>query len=1051
MKKNILTLLLCLIAPVMAMAQGNFVYSGVVISSDDNEPLPGASVMVKNTTIGAMTDIDGKFELKAPKNAVLEVSFVGFETAEIRPGANRTNITVALNVDQELIEEVVVVGYGTVKASEVTTASSGIHSKDMVTSGVTSFEQSLQGKLSGVVVISTEGAPGSMMSMEIRGVSSISGSSEPLYVIDGMPIESDSGISASYSGRSFTQGLNPLAGLNPNDIVSIEVLKDASATSIYGSKGANGVVMVTTKTGQMGRAKVNASVTYGVSKIAKKIELLSAAEYAEYANWARGTTRYTDEQIAAMTDGPTKWQDLIYRMGQTQEYSANVSGGAKTYNYMVSANYFKQDGIIVSSGYNRASIRSNFMFELYPGVKFYSKTSLTRSFYDSVTSSTSNGDAKNQGVVKQALRMEPSIPFNQAYDPDEAGIVDSDGTVRNPYLEATSPTLNTITNRILSNNYFEIQLFKHLMLKPSFGIDYTVSRSDSFYPKDTQQGKATSSTDVAYASLQYAETMRWINENQLTYSNNFGKHSLSVTGVASFEKMVRNKSRNSARGFMTEDLLANVIQNGLQETFSISTGKTITSLMSFTARVNYGFNKRYMLTAAARMDGSSKFGANNKWGVFPSCSFAWNAMNEEWMKNALDASRINNLRLRLSWGIVGNQAIPAYQSQSTMDLGWYPNLDGMAATATPVRLANPDLKWESTEQYNVGLDFGIFENRISFTFNYYDKLTRDLLQSIKIPTSSGFASQWQNRGSIRNRGIELEMTLKPVDTKNFKWRIMGNISHNKNTIEDLGGVTEQFTSNLGSGGAVNFTPFIQKVGYSLGTLWGYKVDGIYQTAEDYADIVSSSIHGVNEGDSDEIRYKKLAGEYRIIDRDGNGRIDDDDRMKIGDVNPKLTYGLTTVFSWKFLDLSVLFTGRYGGDIYNQVFQELEWLNGYSNMTREAFYGRWEGPGTSNKYPKLRTVSDSRTYYASSFFVEDGSYFRLKNARLTFNFTKDLFKLKRFPSGSLYVEANNLFTVTKYRGYDPEVSSFGQSTAYRGVDLGAYPQCRSYMVGLNLNF
>ena len=1049
--KKIISLLVLLTASVSLLAQTKVIYSGTVLSAEDGEPLAGASVVVQNTTNGVITDINGQFEITANKNATFEVSFIGYQSVLVRP-EKRQGIVVSLDVDTELLDEVVVVGYGTVRASELTTASSGIHANDMVTNGVTSFEQSLQGKLSGVVVISTEGAPGSMMSMEIRGVSSISGNSEPLYVIDGMPVESDSGISASYAGRDYTQGLNPMAGLNPNDIASIEVLKDASATSIYGSKGANGVVIITTKSGQAGKGRIDLSYSTGVSKIARKIDVLSPAEYAEYRNWAQDVTRYSQSMIDGMTEGPHKWQDLIYRLGKTREYSASISGGAKTYNYMVSGNYMTQDGIIVNSGFDRSSIRSNFMFELLPGTRFYSKTSMTRSFYRSVTSSTGNGDTKNQGIIKQALRMDPAIPFDQAYNEDEEGLVDNDGTVRNPYLEATSPTLNTTTNRILSTNYLEARIVPNLVFKPSFGIDYTVSRSDTFFPKDTQQGKASNETDEGFASLQYADTFKWVNENQLTYSNVFAdKHALTLTAVASFEKMIRNKDRSTARGFMSEDLLNNVLQNGLTETYQLNTGKTISTLMSYTARVNYNFDKRYMFTASARADGSSKFGKNNKWGMFPSASFAWNAMNEKWLQELFDAASINNFRIRASWGIVGNQAIPAYQSQSTMALAWYPDESGMVATAYAVRLANPDLKWESTEQLNLGLDYGMFQNRITVNFNYYDKLTSDLLQAIKVPISSGFATQWQNRGEIRNRGWEVEMTFKPVDTRNFKWKIMANASHNRNTIEDLGDVTEQFTSNLGSGGAVNFTPFIQKVGYSLGTLWGYRVDGIYQTAEDFALITESAPHGLSADDGDDVRYAKMAGEFKLWDKDENGIIDDRDRTKIGDVNPLLTYGLTNVVSWKCLDLSILLTGRYGGDIYNQVFQELEWLNGYSNMTREAFYGRWEGPGTSNKYPKLRKVNDSRAYYASSFFVEDGSYLRVKNVRLTFNFTKDLFKLNRFPSGSVYFDANNLFTFTKYRGYDPEVSSFGQSTAYRGVDMGAYPQCRTFMFGLNLNF
>lgn len=1050
MKKYLFMLFLVLLS-IQMYAQNRVQYTGTVIAGDNNEPLPGASVTVKNTSTGTVTDIDGRFSIKAAKDAVFVISFIGFETQELTLKSGN-DIRIVLQPDMKVLDESVVVGYGTVKKSELTTASSGIRSEDMNMTGVTSFEQSLQGKLSGVVVINTEGAPGSAMSMEVRGVASISGSSEPLYVIDGMPIESGSDMSAAQAGRSFTQSFNPLAGLNPNDIESIEVLKDASATAIYGSRGANGVVMITTKTGKEGKARVSANFQMGYSKITKKIEVLSAKEYAEYRNWAQDTERYSPELIAGMSDSPTKWQDLIYRLGRTQEYSASVSGGSKKFNYMVSGNYMDQEGIIINSGFNRASARGNFMFELLPGVKLYSKNSFNRSEYNSVTSSTSAGDTKQQGIIKQALRMDPAIPFDQAYDPDEEGIIDTDGTVRNPYIEATAPTQNTVTNRLISSLVLDAQLFKHLNFKPSFGIDYTVSRADSYFPKETQQGRSTAGNDVGFASIQYVETMKWVNENQLTYSNVFaGKHSFTATGVVSLERVLRYKDRSSARGFVTDDLLNNVLQNGLSETYALNTNKTVSSLMSYTARVNYGYDSRYMFTATVRADGSSKFGVNNKWGVFPSASAAWNIYKESWVREAFKKANINNMRLRASWGVVGNQAIPAYQSQSTMSLGWYPSSGGMDATAVPVRLANPDLKWESTEQLNIGFDFGMFRDRISLTFNWYRKMTKELLQSIKIPVSTGFASQWQNKGVIKNSGVELEVAIRPVVTKDFNWSIMANFSHNENVILDLGNVTEQFTENLGSGGSVNYSPFIQKVGYSLGTLWGYQTNGIYQTPEDYADIEESTIHGLNAGDNDELRYEKMAGEVWIIDQNGDHKINDDDRVKIGDVNPKLTYGITNVFSWKFLELSVLFTGKVGGDIYNHVFSELEQMVGYNNMTREAFYNRWQGPGTSNTYPKLRKITDPRTYYASSSFVEDGSYFRIKNLRLTFNFDKELFKMKKFPSGSIYFNVDNLLTVTDYRGYDPEVSSFGQSAAKRGIDMGAYPQCRTFSFGVNLNF
>ena len=424
--KRILLIVAILLTIGQVSAQKNknkTTYAGIVLSGDDNKPLPGVSVIVSNTVIGTQTDVDGRFRFQGPAHAELSISYLGFETQQIRP-QHPLNIKVVLMPDDKLIDEVVVVGYGTARKSELTTASSGLRSRDMVTEGVTSFEQSLQGKLSGVVVTNTEGAPGSSMSMEIRGVASISGTSEPLYVIDGIPMDSDEDLNASQTGRSFTQGLNPMAMLNAQDIESIEILKDASATSIYGSRGANGVVLITTKSGREGRATVNASYSMGFSSLVRMIDVLSPIEYAEYRNWAQGSERYTPEVMATLSNNPHRWQDLIYRTGRTQDYALSVSGGTKKFTYMLSGNYFDQQGIIINSGFSRATFRSNLAFELRPGVRLLSRTNFSRGVYDQVASSTSGADSKQQGIIKQALRMDPAMPKDKDYDPELDGLID---------------------------------------------------------------------------------------------------------------------------------------------------------------------------------------------------------------------------------------------------------------------------------------------------------------------------------------------------------------------------------------------------------------------------------------------------------------------------------------------------------------------------------------------------------------------------------------------------------------------------------------------------
>lgn len=1045
--KRLISLYVLLLLSFALLAQ-NVKIKGTIISADEKTPLAGASVVVIGTTDGTMTDVDGKFSIDVPQGAKLEVSFIGFESQIIKIGDTARSYILELLPDQTVLDDVVVIGYGSVKKSESTVASSGIRASDMKMEGTASFEQSLQGKLAGVVVINTEGAPGAAMSIEVRGVASISGSSEPLYVIDGIPVNSESGMSAGYFGHDATNSINVLSTLNPHDIESIEVLKDASATAIYGSRGSNGVVLITTKSGRTGRAKVNFSYNHGISNITKKIDVLTPREFAEYRNWATGWDVYFDDsskpeykRMPAAGLSSTKWQDLIYQTGRTNEYALSVSGGSKDVTYMISANYFDQKGIIVSSGFERYSLRSNLTFNLAPKIKLISNTNITRGSYDSVTTSVKAGDINMRGVVAQALIFDPAVPVNYQPGNDEQDDNDAMTARRNPYLETTEPTRLSVNDRLITNLTLNAGIIRNLKLTIKGGIDYNISRSDTYFPETTQQGKPSATgLDKALAGIASSANMRWINEDQLTYSNVFADaHSVTATAVFSIEENISSSIRNSIRGFANDDLLNNVLQNGLMETATINTGKVRTSIMSYTARVNYGYKSRYMLTATIRADGSSKFGKNNKFGYFPSVAVAWNAAKEPAFKKAFNASRISSLKFRVSWGVVGNQAIPSYLSQNSLSFGRYPLDDNMASVVKPTRLANPDLRWESTEQANVGIDLGFFKENLLFTFNAYYKQTTGLLQKIIIPGSTGFTSQYQNSGDIENKGIELEIDAKPFNKKDFQWRIMGNISFNRNKILSLGDdVTEQFTSNLGNGSTMSYTPFIQKVGLPLGALWGFKTNGIYQTEEDYAGLTGTSVHYLEPG------------EVNIVNVDGDDKITDNDRCLIGDVNPKFTFGLTNQLTYKRFDLSILITGKVGGDIYNQLLQSLEFMQGYGNMTRYAWDNRWQGPYSSNLYPKINKINQARIHYASDRFVEDGTYVRIKNIRLGFRFDNKLFHLPKFPSGQIFLSVDNLYTFTKYRGYDPEVSSYGQNAAFRGVDVGAYPQCRTFSFGINLD-
>ncbi|GHU99491.1 SusC/RagA family TonB-linked outer membrane protein [Bacteroidia bacterium] len=1063
--KRILLIICVLIWSISSQAQNtkqnNLTYSGTVVDQDDNSPLIGAQLLVEGTLTGTTTDAKGNFSISAPPNATFLISFMGYNQRQMKmaPGSPTT---IKLTSSAKTIDDVVVIGYGTARASELTVASSGIRSGDMVTEGNTSFEQGLQGKLSGVVVLNTEGAPGSAISMEIRGVSTITGSTEPLYVIDGLPVENDDNLTATQEGKASTQSLNPMASLNPSDIENIVVLKDAAATSIYGSRGANGVVLITTKSGKIGKAQASVIANYGVSQVMKKLDVLGPHEYAEWRMWATNNPKWkSEEELVALDDNPHRWQDRVYRLGTTREIGANISGGTRQMNYMISGNYFNQQGIVVNSGFERYSFRANLGAELSPSIKMSSRSNFTRGIYNSISSSSRAADINQQGIIKQILRFNPA---QDDEDDPNYDISDDEDLRRNPYVDATSPTRLTFNDRVTSILTFDFRLAKNLVFKPSAGIDYTVSRAETYYPRNTYQGKQSAGLeDPGMAGLGFVQTMKWSSENQLTYSNTFRKkHALTAMAVVSLEDRQRRNLKATSRGFLNDLLINNAMQNGLASTYTVNSDRVRQALMSYTGRVNYNYDKRYMFTGSVRFDGSTSFGANNRWAVFPAGSFAWNAVNEKFFKSAFHRAQVSNLRMRLSWGLVGNQSIPPNQSKDTYVAGNYPSSGIIMNAVLPTRLANPNLKWETTEQTNLGLDMGFFKERLTLNFNAYYKETRDLLQSIVVPSSTGFTEQYQNSGSIMNKGLEFELTGVPVREKKFQWQISANISFNRNKVLSLGDdINFRLMENLGSGGSVNYSVFAQTVGQPVGIIWGYKTDGVYQRPPDYlpvydplsgerlSGITESDPHGLADGDTGSVRDDKMLGEIIYVDLNGDGVINDDDRTAIGNVNPKFNYGITNTFTYGRFDLTLLVVGVYGNDIYNQVFTDLESLSGGTgNQLRGAFYSAWMGEGTGNYYPKLAKAA--RKYYCTDHAVEDGSFARVKTVRLTFNFDGKLIKLPKFPRGSLYFNINNALIFTRYRGYDPEVSSFGHSAARRGIDMGAYPQSRTFSFGITLN-
>lgn len=1038
--------------------------TGKVTDADDGSGLPGATVAVEGTTVGTVTNLDGYYsiEVEGPES-VLNYSFVGYLSEKVDVG-NQDEINVTLVRDIQALDEVVVIGYGSIKKSDLTGSVGSIKSEELQKAQMVSLEQGIQGRVAGVHVTQTSAEPGGGMSILIRGANSMLGGTEPLYVVDGIPVSSDNSefspgmFSGSDAGQS-TQSANVLASLNPSDIHSIEILKDASATAIYGSRGANGVVLITTKSGQQGESNIDFSYSYGLSEITKNIDMLDPITYANYINEASinkvtknpitgelipGQPVYYDRDSVEVGEGQdpppyipiagegTNWQDAIYRKASTQNYSMGFTGGNQNLVYSILGNHMRQEGIIIGSKYDRSSLRVNLDGDISDRLRIESRNFVSQSNNRMVSTSTRT-DGNFGGIVRGALSMPPTRELQTItpeYNPSD------EDYQSNPYLEATEPRQLRIDSRVMSNMALNYKILEDLTLRVNGGVNYMNIKRDEYYPRTTYRGLNNNGA----ALLSSYEQMHLINENQLLYNKQFGKHKLNLTGVFSYETTKSQNLRNQAGNFLNDNLENYSMSSGDQSTFVIDNNVQEYSLLSLTGRINYNINEKYLITATFRRDGSSKFGEANKFGFFPSVALGWRMSQERFIKNI---SMISNLKLRASWGQSGNQAIKPYQSQPLLITTYYPFNDKLEVAYLDFygNLANKALRWETTTQANAGIDAGFFDNRFRFTFDFYNKVTEDLLQQVVLPFSTGFTQQLQNAGSIENRGFELMLGATIVD-RAVRWEISTNYSRNRNEIVEIApGYEQQFAPSLGVG-RMQFQPFIQKPGLPLGTIWGYLEDGIFQNEEELTAYKSAPNLAVGE-----VRYKDISGPEGVPD----SIISDHDRVAIGDVNPDFILGLTNSFSYKNFELTVLLQGVIGSDVLNQTKMMISGMyDSRANVTREAYEQRWTGEGTSDSQPQA-ILGTGRTLVFSDRYVEDGSFLRVKNIRLNYNLSGKRINQSWFENAQVYVNISNLYTLTNYSGYDPEVSAFGQDPSRRGVDAGNYPFSRTYTAGLNFRF
>ncbi|GAB3958447.1 TonB-dependent receptor [Spirosoma harenae] len=988
------------------------------VKSETGQGLPGVSVVVKNTTRGTTTDAEGKYKLSLPDESpatILVFSFVGYKNQEV-PIGNSTTIDLQLVPDDKSLNEVVVVGYGTVKKSDLTGSVARIDESIIKATPIVSLDRAMQGRIAGVQVTSNSAAPGGSSTIRIRGTGSVNAGNDPLYVIDGFP----------------TGDLN---SINPNDIESIEILKDASATAIYGSRGSNGVVLVTTKRGKSGQSTINFESYYGVQSVRRKIPLLNAREYATFINEARingGGTAYFDGSTAArplpesLGEG-TDWQDEIFRTAPIQNYQLSFTGGETKTRYAISGNYYNQQGIIQNSYFKRFSLRANLDREVKPWLTIGLSMQGAHTRSNSSRTDTDGGAAG--GVTNAALNYAPVFPIYASpgiYYRDQSTLNGS--LVDNPVGLAKEVTNLYYTLRLLTNFYADFKIGANLTFRTTWGADLLASKQNNYATRLIQLGATTNGS----ASVSSALNINYLNENTLTYSRTFAaKHNL--TALLGYTSQAYNIETVTANAINFNDDFALYNNLGAGATLqNPASGAANWALVSYLARINYGFDSRFLVTLTARRDGSSRFGPNNKYGFFPSGAFAWRVINEKFLQNQ---KSVSDLKLRLSYGVAGNQSIPDYSYLSNIAItqgvlgGATPTIQSGGVPAT---ISNYDLRWEKNTQFDAGVDIGLFNNRIRLVTDYYQKITSNLLFSVNVPQTTGYSSIQQNIGKVSNEGWEFALSTVNIDTKDFKWNSDFNISFNKNKILTLDGRSE-FTAGASSGHLQVSNTSLLKVGEPLGSFYGRVTDGLFQTQEE---VNASAQKTAKPGD---LKYKDL---------NGDGVINDLDRTIIGNGYPKFFGGLNNTFTYKGLDLTIFLQGSSGNSIMNFGRFGLYNLNGNNNESKDVL-NRWTPTNTNTDIPRANSAGGQRIL--STFHIEDGSYLRLKTISLGYTLPQTVSKKLALQQVKVYVSAQNWITFTNYKGYDPEVNFSGTSSISQGVDYGSYPTAKTFLAGLNVKF
>jgi TonB-linked SusC/RagA family outer membrane protein len=1011
-----------------------------VIVDENGTSLPGVGIAVKNTKLKAISTNEGAFEMKVPAKGILVFSYVGFTSQEI-PIRRQSNYNVQLVPEAKALNEVVVVGYGAQSKRDLASSTTRVSATEYKSAVVNNLDQALQGRTTGVQVVETSGEPGAASVVRIRGNNSLSGNNEPLYVIDGFPMPAYREAGANFTG-AYTQ--NGLYGINPNDIESMEILKDASATAIYGSRGANGVVLITTKAGKRGTGRVELVNKTSFGTVSNPIKMMNSKQYAEIIN---ESYRMTDRKPpftnldSALTN--TDWVSAVTQPSFRQDVTLSLSGGSAKSSYYISGNYLQEKGTIINSDNKRGSIRANLNNEINNWYTVKGQFAFTRQ--KSNRAVTASRAWPNAGGLMDGLRAAPTLPIDYLGN-NSLGIPNYQGYYfANPYNElmAKSDVTQNDFSVINLENYFKI--VNGLQLVVSLGSNQNLARRNVFLPPSTAEGNQVKGRGSNNTANTYSYNVNAYLQYEQTFKKN---HYLNTTAGVEYNDQVVEFVNTSSFGYDVPYFGTDNI--GSAQSQSIGSYKEKRILQSAFARINYSFKGRYVLNTSLRADGASPFAANRKYGLFPSVALAWNLDAEEFMKNV---RFISNTKFRASYGETGSQAIGPYSSLAQFNSSFYQLGSGDNTIATGIyqnTLANPNLSWERTRQFNAGADFNTANDRLVFTFDYYNKITSDLLQPRKLPTQSGVNTITDNYGTMRNRGVELSIQANIIKRKNVTFASRFNISRNLNTLIDLGDRTQSdyvtIDGNLLGGVSGILTP-----GKEVGRFFGYKVAGLTQTTsfDSNGNPTFATFEGPRPPGS---KGTPVYGSWIYTDTDGNNLVDANDRVILGKSTPDFTFGWSNDITWKNFSVNALFTGSVGNDVLNltrfYINNGVADFGGVGFNQSEDWYNKHFTESNQHNDPKYPGIQRGiASGDINSTMIEDGSFIRLKMLALSYTFPR----LGLVQNPRLFVTGTNLWTLTKYTGYDPEVSSYAQSLLQQGIDYGAYPSQRSYTIGFSCNF